>query len=631
LEWSLVTLKIVIEPGTVILPCIVISLLPEFTHDTIGAHTRIIIRIRIEVTEEPTRKLAVLLHADVVGSTALVRLDETIAHARIQNAFKRFSQTITLHNGTTQEIRGDALVAEFSRASDAVTAALEFQSANKAHNLELADEIRPELRVGVAMGEVVIADNTVTGEGIVLAQRLEQLAEPGGTCVQGAAYETIPRRLPFEYENLGEKELKGFDETVRVYAVRQKSELRTPAQPQGSTSALAEKPSIAVLPLNNMSGDAEQEYFSDGITEDIITELSRFSVLYVVARHSSFAFKGEKLNIKEVAEKLKVQYVVEGSVRRVGNRVRITVQLIEAESGNHIWAERYDRDLEDIFAVQDEITQTIVSVLPGRIQNSMRKQASRKSTDSFSAYDYYLQGRWIFDNSAGNDPSVIALLEKAIGIDPTFALAHAHVAHVYAYNVFSLGIWYGDQEAKAKPHIDKALEYGENDPAVQALIGEAYFCFGDSDQGNTHIELALHLNPNDVGTLSKYGIERAYLGNAAEGLRWLEKAQQMDPQFAGFLWESKVETLYLCRDYAAALEVLKGKHNLPPHSYTHMAACFAQLGRMEEARQAVEKFRSLCAEDVDFPRYAANHARICKRQEDADNWIEGYRKAGLLD
>mgnify|MGYP001811946835 FL=1 len=412
------------------------------------------------MTEEPSRKLAVLLHADVIGSTRLVQLNETVAHERIHDVFQRCSQSITLHHGTTHEIRGDALVAEFSRASDAVTAALEFQTANTIHNENLSDEIRPALRVGIAMGEVVVADNIVTGEGIVLAQRLEQLAESGGICVQAAAYETIPKRLPFEYENLGERDLKGFAEPVRVYAIKRQSETCAPTQQIEPTPGLAEKPSIAVLPLNNMSGDTEQEYFSDGITEDIITELSRFSTLYVVARHSSFAFKGEKVDIKEVAQKLGVQYVVEGSVRRVGNRVRITAQLIEAENGNHIWAERYDRELEDIFAVQDEITQSIVSVLPARIQNSMRAQALRKSTDSFSAYDFYLQGRWIYENSAGNDPAAVIMLEKAVHIDPTFALAHGLLARIYGYNMFSLGIWYGDQESKARPHIESALKYG---------------------------------------------------------------------------------------------------------------------------------------------------------------------------
>jgi adenylate cyclase len=611
--------------------CIDIDLFPVFTHDTIGPHARIIIRIGVNVTEEPTRKLAVLLHADVIGSTALVQLNETVAHQRIQDVFQRFSQTITQHNGTTQEIRGDALVAEFSKVSDAVTAALEFQSDNTTHNKEISDEIRPELRVGIAMGEVVVADNTVTGEGIVLAQRLEQLAEPGGTCVQGAAYETIPRRLPFEYENLGERELKGFDEPIRVYSVKQKIEPSALTQQVASTPKLAEKPSIAVLPLNNMSGDPEQEYFSDGITEDIITELSRFSTLYVVARHSSFVFKGEKIDIKEIAEKLGVQYVVEGSVRRAGNRVRITVQLIEAESGNHIWAERYDRELEDIFAVQDEITQTVVSVLPSRIQNSMRAQTLRKPTENFSAYDYYLKGRWIRENSGGDDPSSVTMLEKAIEIDPTFAVAHAYLAETYGYNVFSLGIWYGDQALKAKPHIEEALKHGENDPAVHTMLGEAYFCFGDFQPANIHIKLAMQLNPNDVFTIGKYSFLKAYEGDAAEALHWLEKVEKTDLQLDGFYWEAKAETLFLIRDYESALETFLAWHNPPPHTYAHMAACYAQLGRMEEALETTTQFRSLCAQDVNFSRYAANHAKLCKRQEDADNWMEGYRKAGLLD
>ncbi|MFT5115048.1 MAG: adenylate cyclase [Parasphingorhabdus sp.] len=583
------------------------------------------------MSQEPVRKLAVLLHADVIGSTALVQLNETVAHARMQDVFQRFSQTIARHNGTTQEIRGDALVAEFSRASDAVTAALEFQSANAIDNNKLSDEIRPRLRVGIAMGEVVVADNTVTGTGIVLAQRLEQLAEPGGTCIQGAAYETIPRRLPFVFENLGERDLKGFDEPVKVYRVKQQSEPSVLTQQTPSTLELPEKPSIAILPLNNMSGDPEQEYFSDGITEDIITELSRFSTLHVVARHSSFAFKGEKLNIKEVAKKLGVQYVVEGSVRKAGNRVRITAQLIEAESGNHIWAERYDRELDDIFALQDEITQTIVSVLPARIQKSMRAQALRKSTDSFSAYDCYLQGRWIQENSGGNDPSSIAMLENAIDIDPTFALAHAYLAEIYGYNVFSLGIWYDDQESKARQHIDQALKYGENDPAVHAMVGEVFFCFGDFQPANTHLKLALQLNHNDVLTIGNYGFLKAYEGDAAEGLSWLEKVERMDSQLGGLFLEAKAETLYLLRDYETSLKIYKEWHSPPPHTYAHMAACYAQLGHREEAFKITAHFRTLCAEDMDFPRYAANHIRLCKRQEDADNWMEGYRKAGLLE
>jgi adenylate cyclase len=593
------------------------------------------------MSDTPVRKLAVLLHADVVGSTALVQVNETLAHQRIQDTFKRFSKTISEYGGTTHEIRGDALVAEFARVSDAVCASLAFQLANTSHNEALADNIRPALRIGIAMGEVVIADNTVTGSGVVLAQRLEQLAEEGGTCIQGAAYETLPKRLPFDCDNLGEQQLKGFDEVVRAHAVRLQSGAEIP-EPEAAVSSQvtlpdlapedpSELPTIAVLPFTNMSGDIEQEYFADGITEDIITELSRFRELRVMARNSTFLYKGQAVKIQDVGRELNVIYMVEGSVRKAGGRVRVTVQMVETETGGHIWAERYDRDLEDIFAVQDEITQAIVSLLPVKIYKSILEQNQRKSTANFSAYDYYLQGRWAFDNSSGNDPSAIPLIENAIEIDPTFAPAYAVLARIYGYNVFSLGIWYDDQESKARYYIEKALEYGENDPAIHTTVSEAFFCFGEFDRAITHIELALHLNPNDVATIETYGFHLSYLGDSEQGLLWLEKAKKLDPQAAGLSWETWAEVLYLHGDYQASLDVFKGRHNPPPHTYSHMAACYAQLGRMDEAQQAVDQFNSLCAEDVDFPRYAANHARICKRQQDADSWMEGYRKAGLLD
>ena len=248
------------------------------------------------------------MHADIVGSTALVHKNEALAHQRIQDTFRRFSETIATHGGIAHEIRGDALVAEFSKASDAVSAAVDFQATNATHNQTLADEIRPIIRVGVAMGEVVVADNTVTGAGIVLAQRLEQLAEPGGVCIQGAAYETVPKRLPFTYENLGEKELKGFDESVRVYAVREA--LATSSPESEASTELPEEPSIAVLPFTNMSGDPEQEFFSDGITEDIITALSRISGLLVVARNSTMVYKGEAVDVKQVGREQGVRYVL---------------------------------------------------------------------------------------------------------------------------------------------------------------------------------------------------------------------------------------------------------------------------------------------------------------------------------
>jgi adenylate cyclase len=309
----------------------------------------------------PSRKLAVILHADVVGSTALVRLNETIAHQRIRDAFRRFAEIVSSHDGTAHEIRGDAMVAEFARASDAVAASVEFQAANVSRNQDLSDEIRPVVRVGIAMGEVVVADSTVTGEGVILVQRLEQLADPGGVCIQDAAYQTVPKRLPFQYESLGEQEVKGFEEPVRAYrlvletgapkhlpdtridTVRSRKVWRRvaggvvalfivvggwiawwqpwqsqvePASVERIAIPLSDKPSVAVLPFVNMSNDPEQEYFSDGITEDLITDLSKLRGLMVIARNSTFAYKGKAIDVRQIGKELGVRHVLEGSVRK---------------------------------------------------------------------------------------------------------------------------------------------------------------------------------------------------------------------------------------------------------------------------------------------------------------------------
>ena len=319
----------------------------------------------------------------------------------MRDAFRSFSDTIVLHGGIAHEIRGDALIAEFSRASDAISPALAFQSNNTAHNERLTDGILPVLRIGVAMGEVVIADNTVTGEGIVLAQRLEQLAEPGGICVQGAAYETTPKRLPFEYENLGERNLKGFTEPVRVYAVKHRSEVKASAPDASILSEtvrpkLPDKPSIAVLPFTNMSGDPEQAYFAEGMAEDIITTLSKLKDWLVVARNSSFAYGGRYVDIREGGSELGVRYVLEGSVRRSGNRLRITGQLIEAGSGTHLWADRFDGNFDDVFALQDHISESVVGAIEPSLRRAKIERSRRKQPDDMGAYDLYLRAYPMF-------------------------------------------------------------------------------------------------------------------------------------------------------------------------------------------------------------------------------------------
>jgi TolB-like protein/class 3 adenylate cyclase len=358
-------------------------------------------------TDRLSGKLTVILHADVAGSTSLVQQDEHLAHERIQDAFRRFSEAIEKYQGHILELRGDALLAEFDRASDAVAATLAFQVDHIYLISRLKDDLRPTIRVGIAMGEVVIADNTVTGAGVVLAQRVEQLADPGGLCITAALHEALPKRMPFDLENLGEQVLKGFDEPVRVYRVELSADQSVPAPQQdnqrevsprtpklivaiivvalvivGGTAyfktrvpqeepasvermvlPLPDKPSIAVLPFTNMSSDAEQEYFADGMTEDLITDISKVKELFVIARNSAFTYKGKAVNVSQVAKELGVRYVIEGSVQRVSNQVRINAQLIDASTGGHVWAERYDGSLEDVFSMRDKITQSIVTAL----------------------------------------------------------------------------------------------------------------------------------------------------------------------------------------------------------------------------------------------------------------------------
>ncbi|MDX1486917.1 MAG: adenylate/guanylate cyclase domain-containing protein, partial [Acidiferrobacterales bacterium] len=349
--------------------------------------------------QELSRKLAVIVHADVVDSTTLVQRDEILAHKRINAAFQRFSSIIQEYGGTVHEIRGDALVAEFARASDAVCAALHFQQSNTTHNAELRDHIVPVVRAGIALGEEVFAHDTVTGAGVVLAQRVEQLSEPGGVCVTGAIHEAIPQRLPFDQESLGEQTVKGFEEPIRVYRVALRAgatvpgaetsrQIRSRSQwqrltlvfatlalvviggmffwlkpwaPQFEPAAvermafpLPDKPSIAVLPFTNISGESHHDTFADGLSESIITMLSKIPNMFVIARSSTFTYKGKPVKVQQVAEELGVRFVLEGSIQRSGYRARISAQLVDALTGRQIWAEQYEREIKDTFALQDE-------------------------------------------------------------------------------------------------------------------------------------------------------------------------------------------------------------------------------------------------------------------------------------
>jgi len=441
---------------------------------------------------------------------------------------------ITERKGRIVKLMGDGLLAEFPSVVEAVQCAIDIQQDMAGQEVGLSDERRIRLRIGVNLGDIIVEGSDIYGDGVNVAARLEGLAEPGGICLSGKVYEEVRNKLPTAFEDLGEQEVKNIPEPVRVYrwmdaavaAVIDTS--RTESEPP-----LPDKPSIAVLPFVNMSGDSEQEYFSDGITEDIITELARYRTLFVIARNSSFAYKGQSPNVGKIGQKLGVAYVVEGSVRKAGNRVRVTVQLVEAASGNHLWAERYDRDLEDIFAVQDELVREVAAAVPGQLHAAEVQRARRRPVENLTAYDYVLRGDWLLDQDMGAREA-LALFEKAIEIDPQCARAYVELAGYHAYSVFAHGASIDESAQLARSLAEKALEIDPADPSVQATVAHAYIMVGEHDLARRHIERAIKLNPNDYRVMIYAALVLAYLGDHGEGLNWIRMLLQvMGTQAAG--------------------------------------------------------------------------------------------------
>lgn len=580
-------------------------------------------------------KLVVILHADIAGSTSLVQMDEHVAHERIQETFQRFAQTIGEYHGRVRELRGDALLAEFERASDAVTAALAFQAGQVRRNAQLADQIRPSVRVGIAMGEVIVDDNTVTGAGVVLAQRVEQVSGANGVCITGAIHEALPQRLPFDQENLGERELKGFDEPVRVYSVclRPGSEAPGPevwATPNAAATNLPDKPSIAVLPFTNMSDSPEQEYFADGVVEDIITDLSRFKELLVIARNSSFSYKGKPIRIQQVASDLGVRYVVEGSVRRAGERLRITAQLIDAADGTHLWGERYDRGIGDVFAVQDEIVETVVGTVAARVARHGLEKLARKPTQDLMAYDYVLRARAVICDSAKNNRRCRELYETALGIDPHSAPACSGISMTYSMDYTS---GWCDSPETAR---DRALEYALKSVALDDDDSQAHQYLGlqrlfrrEYDLAEFHLGKALSLNPNNPAAWAYKGLYFIYTGQPREALLALEQATRRNPfNFSWYLWFVGL-AYYSARRYREAISPLRESIGRNPNFIAprrHLAACYAQLGQSDAAAEQTRKILEL---EPDFSIRSLAGTLSYRDPVDLEHYLEGLRKAGL--
>jgi adenylate cyclase len=473
--------------------------------------------------------------------------------------------------------------------------------------------------MGINVGDVVIDGDDIHGDGVNIAARLETLSQPGGVCVSASVHEQVRDKLEVDFVDAGEQQLKNISRPVRAYKSRFWS---------GSKRAAPtphDKPSIAVLPFDNISGDPDQVYFSDGITEDIITELSRFRSLSVMARNSSFAFRNERIDISEIARRLRVQFVLEGSVRRAGNRVRITAQLIHALTGAHLWAERYDRELEDIFTVQDEVVRTVVATVVGRLEATGAEIAKRKQPESLVAYDYVLRGlEQLNMYGEEHNSEALRLFQKAVELDPQYAVGHAYLA--LAFYVQWQNSRAAEELERALSFARRALELDENDSRCHRILSAIYVQLRDYDRAEFHSDRSVALNPNDGFTAVYRGGVLRHIGRPEEGVAWVRKAMQQDPYHPNWYWNTLAFVLHAAGRYAEALEAYARMVQRPSFYHAYVAACHAELGQMEKAH---EHAALALQAKPDFSVTAWGKRLPWKNDADLQKFLNGLRKAGL--
>jgi adenylate cyclase len=533
----------------------------------------------------PERRLAAVLAADMVGYSRLMEVDETGTLARLKtHRIELIDPAIAKNRGRIIKTTGDGMLVEFHSVAEAVLCAAEIQRRMARRNTDVSPARWMQFRIGINLGDVIVEENDIFGDGVNVAARLEMLAEPGGICVSGAVRDQVGQRLEdVEFEDLGDQSVKNIARSIRVFRVRLEQDPKTApedAKDAAVATAISKKPSIAVLPLVNMSGDPEQEFFADGLTEDIITELSRFHDLLVISRNSTFVYKGKAVKVQEVAREFGVDYVLEGSVRKVGDRIRVTVQLIDAETDRHIWAERYDRKLEDIFAIQDEMTCAIVATLPGRVEAATQDRAKRKPTENMAAYECVLTARVLHHRSMREDNAEAQrLLDRAVALDPNYAHAHAWKACVLGQTwVYD---WCADRDAtfqQVAAELEIALALDDNDSDVHRILAALNLTREDHDKAAYHQERALALNPNYDLVVVQQGELLTWLGRPEEGIDWIKKAMRLNPYHPERFWSHLGRACYCAEKYAEAAEAFS-RITRPDHTHhAFLAATFAQMG-----------------------------------------------------
>ena len=579
------------------------------------------------------RRLAAILSAYVVGYSRLMGADESGTLARLKtHREETIDPKIAEHHGRIVKLMGDGVLVEFASAVDAVQCATDIQRAMADRNADVAEEQRIELRIGINLGDIIVDGDDIYGDGVNVAARLEGLAEPGGVCMSRTTRDQVRDKLDLSLKDMGEVEVKNITRPVRVFHVLVAEQDVAPPPDSPATSAgmpaTSDSQSLAVLPFDNMSADAEQEFFADGLTEDIITELSRFGDLLVISRNSTFTYKGRAVKAQEVAHDLGVRYVVEGSVRKAGDRVRVTVQLVDAAEDRHAWAERYDRHLEDIFAIQDEITVAIVGTLAGRVEADRHDRARSRPTENMPAYECVLAGKVLHHRSKREENAeALHLLDRAIELDPNYAHARAWRACVLS-QAWIYG-WDNDPEATRKDvaeELERAIALEDNDADIHRILAAVNITRDNFDRALSHQEKALRLNPNYDLAVVQHGELMTGLGRPEEGIEWIRKSMRLNPYHPPRFWSHLGRAYFVARRYDEAIEAFEHIDSPDSMHSAFLAACHACLG---DASVAAAHSREVLGRAPDFTVDAHMATMHYLSDEDRTHHRDGLLRAGL--
>jgi len=627
-------------------------------------------------TQEVKRKLTVILSADVKGYSRLMGADEEgtlrtlTAYREIMSAF------IQQHQGRVVNAPGDALLAEFESVVDAVKSAVEIQRELVKRNEKLPAERRMEYRMGINLGDVMVDGEAIYGDGVNIAARMESLADGGGICISGTVYDQVKNKLPLGYQFLGEQTVKNIAEPVRVYRVLMEPEAvgkvigekkvkpsqlqrtalivgailivsaaafavwkfyirPTPSVEVASKEKMAfplpDKPSIAVLPFVNMSSDPKEEYFSDGITEEIITALSKVPYLFVISRQSTFTYKGKPVKVKQVSEELGVRYVLEGSVRKAGDKVRITAQLIDAITGHHLWAERYDRDLKDIFALQDEITMKIITALQVKLTQGEQAAMIGKGTKNLEAFLKCLQSlASLTRHTKEGNAMGRKLAEEAIALDSKYPRPYVALAQTYMLDIL-LGTTESPERsmAKALELLKKAIALDDSEAAAHGVLGYLYAMMGQHDKAIAEAERSVSLNPNDASNLTRLSFVLNNTGRAEEAISVLKSVRRLNPTPPQAYYVQLSMAYRLTGQYKEAIETAKEALKHVPNNQLaclQLVTAYSMAGQEQEARAAAVEVMKINPK-FSLERYAKTI--YFKNQADTEKTIEALRKAGL--